>query len=310
MTEKPNRYDHLFKNMASNSMAGVKIFSEHDTYNKPQKYNDVTNLENGIWEKLFINVEPLIDQYVIKEYLLGMRTLPIPKDRFPEFDSITPLLENSTDWELVPVAGFLDEKLFFDLNANRKFPVTDIIRESPRFDEKYSNIKIENDAGYTPEPDIFHDIQGHIPFLMNKEYANFMHDIGILGYEILNDERGLGNDLVSHNLKRLQNFAWWTYEFGLIKNDGSTDSFRRHANDIDYEIYGAGIVSSYNETLNIVECAKNQSKTSEFLPYDIEEMVMTCFDYGSIQNRYYVIDSMKNLYSSFKENRDIFWYEG
>ena len=310
MTEKPNKYDHLFKNMASNSMAGVKIFNAHDTYIKPQKYNDVTNLENGIWEKLFINVEPLIDQYVIKEYLLGMRTLPIPKDRFPKFDSITPLLENSTDWELVPVAGFLDEKLFFDLNANRKFPVTDIIRESPRFDEKYGHIKIANDAGYTPEPDIFHDIQGHIPFLMNKEYANFMHDVGILGDEILNDERGLGNDLVSHNLKRLQNFAWWTYEFGLIKNDGSTDSFRRNANDMDYEIYGAGIVSSYNETLNIVECAKNESKTSEFLPFDIEEIVMTCFDYGSIQNRYYVIDSMENLYSSFRDNREIFWYEG
>ena len=310
MTEKPNKYDHLFKNMASNSMAGVKIFNAHDTYIKPQKYNDVTNLENGIWEKLFINVEPLIDQYVIKEYLLGMRTLPIPKDRFPKFDSITPLLENSTDWELVPVAGFLDEKLFFDLNANRKFPVTDIIRESPRFDEKYGNIEIANDAGYTPEPDIFHDIQGHIPFLMNKAYANFMHDIGILGDEILNDERGLGNDLVSHNLKRLQNFAWWTYEFGLIKNDSSTDSFRRHANDIDYEIYGAGIVSSYKETLNIVECAKKESKTSEFLPFDIEEIVLTCFDYGSIQNRYYVIDSMENLYSSFRDNRDIFWYEG
>ena len=310
MTEKPNKYDHLFKNMASNSMAGVKIFNAHDTYIKPQKYNDVTNLENGIWEKLFINVEPLIDQYVIKEYLLGMRTLPIPKDRFPKFDSITPLLENSTDWELVPVAGFLDEKLFFDLNANRKFPVTDIIRESPRFDEKYGHIKIANDAGYTPEPDIFHDIQGHIPFLMNKAYANFMHDIGILGDEILNDERGLGNDLVSHNLKRLQNFAWWTYEFGLIKNDSSTDSFRRHANDIDYEIYGAGIVSSYKETLNIVECAKKESKTSEFLPFDIEEIVLTCFDYGSIQNRYYVIDSMENLYSSFRDNREIFWYEG
>ena len=310
MTEKPNKYDHLFKNMASNSMAGVKIFNAHDTYIKPQKYNDVTNLENGIWEKLFINVEPLIDQYVIKEYLLGMRTLPIPKDRFPKFDSITPLLENSTDWELVPVAGFLDEKLFFDLNANRKFPVTDIIRESPRFDEKYGHIKIANDAGYTPEPDIFHDIQGHIPFLMNKAYANFMHDIGILGDEILNDERGLGNDLVSHNLKRLQNFAWWTYEFGLIKNDSSTDIFRRHANDMDYEIYGAGIVSSYKETLNIVECAKKESKTSEFLPFDIEEIVLTCFDYGSIQNRYYVIDSMENLYSSFRDNREIFWYEG
>ena len=310
MPEQTNKYDHLFKNVVSNSMGGIKIFSSKDKYKKPQKYNNVTNLENGIWEKLFINVEPLIDQYVCKEYLLGMRTLPIPKDRFPEFDSISPLVENSTEWELAPVAGFLDETLYFYLNANRKFPVTDIIRQSPRFDEKYTGVKIANKAGYVPEPDIFHDIQGHIPFLMNKDYADFMHDIGILGYEILNDERGLGQDLVCHNLKRLQNFAWWNYEFGLIQNDGTTDKFRRHPNDIDYEIYGAGIVSSYDETLNVVRCAKNESKTSKFFPYDIEEIVMTCFDYSSLQNRYYIIDSLEALYNSFRNNRDIFWYEG
>ena len=310
MQEKINKYDHLFKNVVSNSMGGIKIFSSKDKYKKPQKYNNVTNLENGIWEKLFINVEPLIDQYVCKEYLLGMRTLPIPKDRFPEFDSISPLVENSTEWELAPVAGFLDETLYFYLNANRKFPVTDIIRQSPRFDEKYTGVKIANEAGYVPEPDIFHDIQGHIPFLMNKDYADFMHDIGILGYEILNDERGLGKDLVYHNLKRLQNFAWWTYEFGLIQNDGTTDKFRRHPNDIDYEIYGAGIVSSYDETLNVVRCAKKESKASEFLPYDIDEIVMTCFDYSALQNRYYIIDSLEILYNSFRNNRDIFWYEG
>ena len=310
MQEKINKYDHLFKNVVSNSMGGIKIFSSKDKYKKPQKYNNVTNLENGIWEKLFINVEPLIDQYVCKEYLLGMRTLPIPKDRFPEFDSISPLVENSTEWELAPVAGFLDETLYFYLNANRKFPVTDIIRQSPRFDEKYTGVKIANEAGYVPEPDIFHDIQGHIPFLMNKDYADFMHDIGILGYEILNDERGLGQDLVYHNLKRLQNFAWWTYEFGLIQNNGTTDKFRRHPNDIDYEIYGAGIVSSYDETLNVVRCAKKESKASKFLPYDIDEIVMTCFDYSALQNRYYIIDSLEILYNSFRNNRDIFWYEG
>ena len=310
MPEQTNKYDHLFKNVVSNSMDGIKIFSSKDKFKKPQKYNNVTNLENGIWEKLFINIEPLINQYVCKEYLLGMRTLPIPKDRFPEFDSISPLVENSTEWELAPVAGFLDETLYFYLNANRKFPVTDIIRQSPRFDEKYSGVNIANKAGYVPEPDIFHDIQGHIPFLMNKDYADFMHDIGILGYEILNDERGLGQDLVYHNLKRLQNFAWWTYEFGLIQNDGTTDKFRRHPNDIDYEIYGAGIVSSYDETSNVVRCAKKESKASEFLPYDIDEIVMTCFDYSALQNRYYIIDSLEILYNSFRNNRDIFWYEG
>lgn len=305
-----NTFDHLFQHMVPTSMEGIHIYGMDDTYIKPQQYNDVTNLENGIWEDLFINVSLLIDQYVSREYLLGMRALPIPKDRFPEFEAISPLIQNSTDWQLVPVAGFLTEELFFDLNANRKFPVTDIIRKSPRFEEKYAGQNIQNDEGYTPEPDIFHDIQGHIPFLMNKAYADFMHDVGILGDTILKDERGLGNELVAHNLRRLQNFAWWTYEFGLVKNSGETDPFRRKANDIDFEIYGAGIISSYDETVNVVECAKGKSDRSKIIPYDIEEIVMTCFNYSDIQDRYYVIDSMEMLYDSFRNNQDLFWFEG
>ena len=109
-----------------------------------------------------------LDQYASKEYLLGLRSLPIPNNRFPNFDEISPLIENATGWSLLPVAGFLDEELFFEINTKKQFPVTDIIRESPRFDKKYSETKIENKAGYTPEPDIFHDVQGHVPFLMNE----------------------------------------------------------------------------------------------------------------------------------------------
>ena len=296
--------------MVPTSMDGIQIFSMDDAYIKPQQYNDVTNIENGIWEDLFINVAPLIDQYVSREYLSGIRALPIPKDRFPEFEVISPLIKNSTEWQLVPVAGFLTEELFFDLNANRKFRVTDIIRKSPRFEEKYAGKNIRYDEGYTPEPDIFHDIQGHIPFLMNKAYADFMHDVGMLGDTILKDERGLGSELVAHNLRRLQNFAWWTYEFGLIKNNGDTDSFRRKTNDIDYEIYGAGIISSFDETANVIDCAKGISKRSKILPYDIKEIVMTCFNYSDIQDRYYVVDSMDALYDSFRNNQELFWFEG
>ena len=310
MTEDYTKYDHLFKNMIPNAIGGVRIYGMDDPYLKPQNYAEVTNLENGIWEDLFVNLELLLDQYAAREYLLGMRALPIPHDRFPEFKSISPLIENSTDWQLVPVAGFLTEELFFDLNANRKFPVTDIIRKSPRFDEKYAGVSIQNDEGYTPEPDIFHDIQGHAPFLMNKAYANFMHDVGVLGDEILKDERGLGLELVAHNLKRLQNFAWWTYEFGLIKNNGDADQFRRRKNDIDYEIYGSGIISSYDETMNIVKCAKGQSDRSKFSPFDMEEIAMTRFDYSNIQDRYYVIESMDDMYTAFKDNQDLFWFEG
>ena len=113
-----------------------------------------------------------------------------------------------------------------------------------------------------------------------------------------------------HNLKRLQNFSWWTYEYGLLKNHGETDCLRTEKNDIKYEIYGAGIISSFDEVRNVVSCAKGKSNQSKFIPYNIEEVVMTCFDYSHIQDRYFVIDSMKELYKSFLENKDIFLFEG
>ena len=310
MVLQSTKYNHLFENVIPNTIEGILIFNKNDNYAKPQDYDNVLNLENRIWAELFQNLEFLLDQYSSREYLLGLRSLPIPNNMFPEFDAISPLIENSTGWTLISVAGFLDEELFFDINKKRQFPVTEIIRQSPRFAEKYAGIDIQNDDGYTPEPDIFHDIQGHIPFLMNKKYAEFMWEIGVLGDEILKDERGLGPDLVAHNLKRLQNFAWWTYEFGLIKNTGDTDPFRRVANDMDYEIYGAGIISSLDEVTNVVKCAKGDSSRSKFLPYNIEEMIMTCFDYSNIQDRYYVIDSMDSLYKSFRANQQLFWFEG
>lgn len=304
------KYDNLFKNVIPNSVGGIKIFNVKDPYIISQKYDEVTNLENRIWSELFQNLEFELDRYASREYLLGLRSLPIPNNMFPNFNEISPLIENSTGWSLLPVAGFLDEELFFEINTKRKFPVTDIIRKSPRFDEKYSGIQIENEAGYTPEPDIFHDVQAHTPFLMNKDYANFMWEIGLLGYEIIKDKKALGRDLVMHNLKRLQNFSWWTYEYGLLNNHGKTDALRRRKNDIQYEIYGAGIISSLDEVKNIIACAKGESSQSRFIPYNIEEVVMTCFDYSHIQDRYFVIDSMEELYKSFAENKDLFWFEG
>lgn len=304
------KYDYLFSNLKPHTIEGILIFGQDDDYIKSQKYDEVTNFENKIWADLYTNLELILDQYASREYLLGIKALPIPRDRFPEFDAISPIVENSTGWTLLPVAGFLNEELFFEVNAKRQFPVTDIIRKSPRFDEKYADRDIRNDEGYTPEPDIFHDIQAHVPFLMNREYADFLADIGALGHDIIRDQQGLGPELVAHNLKRLQNFAWWTYEFGVVKNNGGTDNIRRSNNDIDYEIYGAGIISSYDETLNVVHCAQGSSNRSQFLLFDIEEIVMTRYDYSDIQDRYYVIDSMGDLYAAYYENKDLFFFKG
>ena len=304
------KYDYLFSNLKAQTIEGIYIFGKDDQYLINQNYSSITNLENQIWSDLYINLELVLDQYSSKEYLLGIKSLPIPRDRFPDFKAISPIIKNSTGWSLLPVAGFLDEELFFEVNANKQFPVTDIIRKSPRFDKKYLDRAIKNEEGYTPEPDIFHDIQAHVPFLMNKEFAEFLADVGRLGHEIIVDTRKLGPELVAHNLKRLQNFAWWTYEFGVIKNNGDADSYRRNNNDIDYEIYGSGIISSYDETNNIIQCAKGESKRSKFLPFDIEEIIMTRYDFSNLQERYYVIDSMEDLYKAYYKNKSLFFYEG
>ena len=121
------KFDYLFYNIKPDTIEGIKIFGRGDEYIKPQKYDEVTNLENKIWADLYINLELLLDQYASIEYLIGVKALPIQRDRFPEFDAISPILENSTGWTLLPVAGFLNEELFFEINANRQFPVTDII---------------------------------------------------------------------------------------------------------------------------------------------------------------------------------------
>ena len=204
----------------------------------------------------------------------------------------------------------MEEWPYFELNANKKFPVTDIIRQSEQLSQKYKNTHIANTDEYTPEPDIVHDILGHAPMLMNKTYADFLFDIGQLGFELLRDERNLGYDLVAHNLKRLQNFAWWGYEFGIQKSPGGSDSYHSQTNDIDHEIFGSGILSGYNEIMNVVSCSKGESDFSEFLPFDMEEVVMTRFDYSNIQDRYFIIDSMDSLYNDFYDNQNLFFFEG
>ncbi len=246
MLEQYTKYDYLFSNLRPNAIGGIKIFSRDDDFIIQQKYDAITDEEHGIWSRLFTKLINPLDRYACAEYINGLAALGLRQDKMPNFAELNPKIKEASGWELVPVAGFLDEYVFFELNANRKFPVTDIVRQSDRMDEKYSDGAIQNEDDYTPEPDVFHDVRGHVPMLMNK----------------------------------------------------------------DHEIYGAGIMSSYAETLHVAACSKGENSYSEFFPYNIEEAVMTRFDYSEIQNRYFVIDSMDSLYKSFYDNQDLFWYKG
>lgn len=310
MTEQYHKYDHLFSNVKPNAVGGIRIFTKDDPYRIEQDYAAVTTEENAIWRRLFKKLIQPLDQYASAEYLMGLKILNLPPDRFPNFRKLSEITHANSGWALQPVAGFLDEYVFFKMNAERKFPVTDIIRRSRRFKEKYQGVNIANEDGYTPEPDIYHDVRGHAPFLTDRRYGDFLADMGELGLELIRDERGLGPELMAHNLKRLQNFAWWTYEFGIMKKQPDSDALRQTPNDMDHEIYGAGILSSYNETMNVVACSRGESARSELKPFDMEEIVLTRFDYSEIQDRYYVIDSMESLYRTYYDHKDLFRFAG
>lgn len=310
MVEAHTAYDYLFRNVKPHAIGGIRIFSESDPYRIRQDLPAITSEERTIWRRLFERLVDPLNRYASREYLEGIVALGLQAEEWPNFEELSPRIALASGWELVPVAGFLDEFLFFKLNAQKKFPVTDIIRQSARFTKKYEGQAIANRDEYTPEPDIFHDVRGHSPFLMDAAYGQFLYEVALVGWEILRDERGLGPELIAHNMKRLQNFAWWSYEFGVMKRQQGTDALRRLPNDCDHEIYGSGILSSYEEVMNVAACSRRESKRSRLLPFDMEEVALTRFDYSDIQNRYYVVDSMERLYADFAAGRNLFFFEG
>ena len=219
-----------------------------------QPYELYSEANQRTWQRLYAHLRPKWEKYANSKFMEGVENLMLQPDAIPVLSDINRFLSPLSGFKARAVSGYVPAYMFFDCLRNRSFPTTITIRGGEQLD-------------YLPEPDIFHDIQGHIPLLMNKKYADFMWEIGVLGYEIVKNKRNLTPELVNHNLKRLQNFSWWTYEYGLLKNSGRTDKFRRVSNDIPYEIYGSGIISSLDETKNIINlwrsclCEQSRSRT-------------------------------------------------
>ena len=300
---KKSRYDELFKNNIQNNVKNIIIYTNDDLWSINQNYKKVTSEEHMIWNKLYETTYEKAYNYGDDIYKEGLDIINKKNSHFkssiPNLNEISMIINDITSWKIKPVSGFVDEIIFFKLISESYFPSSDIIRLSSKFKKKYKGFNIKNNLSYTPEPDIFHEIFGHAPFLLNNKYCKLFQDIGRLGCEILNSME-YSDDLKYHNLRRLQNFVWWTLEFGLISKDINND----------FKIFGAGILSSIDEINNVVKSIKNIKKYSKIIKYDIEKIALTCFDYSNLQDRYYYIDSFNNLYDSFYSNKDIFLYKG
>ncbi|ODS64290.1 MAG: phenylalanine 4-monooxygenase [Arenimonas sp. SCN 70-307] len=222
-----------------------------------QPWGDYTATDHEVWATLFKRQREILPGRASREFLAQQEAMGMSPDRIPKFDELNRSLRNATGWELIGVEGLLPELTFFEHLANRRFPVTWWIRKPEQLD-------------YLSEPDLFHDLFGHVPLLMNPVFADYMAAYGRGGVKA----HAIGPEALV-NLTRLY---WYTVEFGLIRED---DGLR---------IYGSGIVSSKGESIHCLESAAPNR-----IGFELERIMRTRYRIDTYQKTYFVIDSYEQL---------------
>ena len=213
--------------------------------------------DHATWSTLYRRQRELLVGRACREFLDAQDEMGMSEHMIPRFDQLNEVLGAATGWTLVGVEGLLPELDFFDHLANRRFPVTWWIRRPDQID-------------YIVEPDIFHDLFGHVPLLMDPMFADYLVAYGKGGVKA----HGIGPEA----LMQLARLYWYTVEFGLIRQP---DGLR---------IYGAGIVSSKGESIHSLESAAPNR-----IGFDLERVMRTRYRIDSYQQTYFVIDSYEEL---------------
>ena len=222
-----------------------------------QPWDSYSADDHATWGTLYRRQRELLVGRACDEFLQAQDEMGMGEQQIPRFDQLNEVLGAATGWTLVGVEGLLPELDFFDHLANRRFPVTWWIRRPEQID-------------YIAEPDLFHDLFGHVPLLMNPVFADYMQAYGRGGVKA----HGIGPEALV-NLTRLY---WYTVEFGLIRQD---DGLR---------IYGSGIVSSKGESIHCLESAAPNR-----IGFDLERIMRTRYRIDTFQKTYFVIDSYEQL---------------
>jgi phenylalanine-4-hydroxylase len=227
-------------------------------YTIEQRWDAYSAEQHDIWRTLFHRQERILRGRACGEYLAGLSGLGVAADGIPDFRRLNDILGRTTRWSIVAVPGLVPDAIFFEHLANRRFPSTCFIRKREQLD-------------YLEEPDIFHDIYGHVPLLMNPIFADYMQAYGQGGLKALR----LGS---LHHLARLY---WYTVEFGLIRTEAGL------------RIYGSGILSSKGESIYSIEDARPNR-----LGFDLLRVMRTQYRIDDFQESYFVIDDFEQLFEA------------
>jgi len=227
-----------------------------------QPWADYSAGDHDVWRQLYQRQRDLLVGRAADEFLIAQDAMGMAPEQIPKFTAINAALGAATGWQLIGVEGLLPELDFFDHLANRRFPVTWWIRRPDQID-------------YIEEPDLFHDLFGHVPLLMNPLFADYMAAYGRGGVKA----HGIGPQA----LQQLTRLYWYTVEFGLIRSgrSKSSDSLR---------IYGSGIVSSQGESIYCLDSAAPNR-----IGFDLERIMRTRYRIDTYQKTYFVIDSFEQL---------------
>ena len=220
-----------------------------------QAWSAYTPAEHEIWSTLYARQSHLLPGRACDVFLNGLDALDLHRGGIPDFARINEDLRRLTGWTVVAVPGLVPDEVFFDHLAHRRFPAGRFIRRPDQLD-------------YLQEPDVFHDVFGHVPMLTDPIFADYMQAYGKGGLKAL----GRGQ---LHNLARLY---WYTVEFGLL----DTKAGRR--------IYGAGIVSSHAESIFALD-----DPSPNRLGFDLERVMRTPYRIDDFQQVYFVIPSLQAL---------------
>jgi phenylalanine-4-hydroxylase len=220
-----------------------------------QGWSAYTAEEHAVWKTLFERQCKLLPGRACDAFVQGMQQLPIGPEQIPDFEQLSEILMARTGWQVVAVPGLVPDDVFFEHLANRRFPAGNFIRKPHELD-------------YLEEPDVFHDVFGHVPMLMNPVLADYIQAYG---------EGGLRAKRLGV-LEKLARVYWYTVEFGLVQQ---ADGLR---------IYGAGIASSRAETVFSVEDASPNR-----IRFELERVMRTHYRIDDFQETYFVLDDLDDL---------------
>lgn len=220
-----------------------------------QGWCDYTAEEHAVWKTLFNRQTALLPRLACDAFVQGMNNLPLSADTIPDFVELSKVLDAHTGWQVVAVPGLVPDEVFFDHLANRRFPAGNFIRKAHELD-------------YLEEPDVFHDVFGHVPMLMNPVMADFIQAYGHAGLRA----KQLGK------LNELARVYWYTVEFGLVRQ---SEGIR---------IYGAGIASSFSESTFAI-----QSDSPNRISFELERVMRTHYRINDFQESYFVLNELQDL---------------